>query len=202
MRDKDRAGRRFDTRRAAMLDGEGRLEELRPDGLLREVAGLSEGMVCVDIGSGTGTFSLPMSRLVGDEGIVYAVDESADMLEHIRKKQPPANLKLVHRNAERTGLASQVTDFCLLAFILHEVKQADRLVSEVSRLLKPGGKVLIVEWKADRDSPGPPRKIRLSRERLEGLLEDAGLSLIDYRDWSSNHYAATGVKKGPHKRTP
>jgi len=78
----------FDIKRAPLLDNEERIKELRPQQLLTQVAGITKGMTCVDLGCGTGTFSLPMAYCIGSEGIIYAVDDSAEMLEHIRAKTP------------------------------------------------------------------------------------------------------------------
>ena len=134
---------------------------------------------------------------MGNEGKVYAVDNSTDMLEHIQAKKPPTNLILVQHHVGQTGLDSQIADLCLLAFILHEVKVPDYVMTEVSRLLKPEGKVLVVEWKADLDSPGPPRNIRITKEQVERLFRQVGLSLIEYIDWSRNHYVAISNKVKP-----
>ncbi len=187
----------FDTKRARVLDNEERIKELRPHQLLTEVAGITKGMTCVDLGCGTGTFSLPMVYYVGNEGIVYAVDDSAEMLEYLRARNPPPNLKLVQRDAKQTELSSQIADFCLLAFILHEVKQPDGLINEAFRLLRPEGKALVVEWKAELDSPGPLRSRRLSREQVGRLFEQIGFSCFQYLDWSKNHYVAISSKKRP-----
>jgi ubiquinone/menaquinone biosynthesis C-methylase UbiE len=187
----------FDVKKASKLDSEGRINELRPHDLLKDVGGIGGGMVCVDFGSGTGTFSLPMAQLVGTEGKVYAIDKSNDMLEHIRAKKPPTNLILVERDAEQTGLDSQIADFCLMAFILHEVKAPDYVITEASRLLKPAGKVMVVEWKPRLDSPGPPRNRRISKEQIERLFHQAGLPFIEYIEWSQNHYVAIGNKVKP-----
>ena len=131
---------KFDSKKAHMLDTEGRIKDLRPAQLLSDVAGIKTGMTCIDLGCGTGIFSLPMALAVGKEGLVYAVDNSSAMLEYMRSKNPPSNLKLVHRDAGNTGLDSQIADFCLLAFILHEVRQPDILANEAFRLLRPGGR--------------------------------------------------------------
>lgn len=184
----------FDTRRAGLLDSEGRLKELRPQRLLGDVAGIAPGMTCVDLGCGTGTFSLPAVGLVGETGTVYAVDDSLEMLEHVRARELPPNLKLVHGDAARTELADEIADVCILAFILHEVKEASRLVAEAFRLLRPEGKIVAVEWRSELDSPGPPMTIRLSRARIEELLDEAGFSAFEYAVWSANHYWAKACK--------
>ena len=187
----------FNIKRALVLDNEERIKELRPYQLLKDVAGIVNGMTCVDLGCGTGTFSIPMSLCVGNEGVVYAVDDSAEMLAHIRAKNPPPNLILVNRDAEQTGLDDEIADFCLLAFILHEVKQPAHLIAEAFRLLKNGGKVSVVEWKAELASPGPPQNIRLTKVQVQRLFKEFGLSDFRFIDWSNNHYVALGSKKKP-----
>jgi ubiquinone/menaquinone biosynthesis C-methylase UbiE len=184
----------FYTKRALKLDNEERIKELRPYQLLRDAAGITNGMTCIDLGCGTGTFSFPMTLCVGNEGVVYAVDDSIEMLEYIRAKNPPPNLILVHRDASQTGLNSQIADFCLLAFILHEVKQPVSLMTEASRLLRPESKVLVVEWKAGLDSPGPPKSRRLARGDIEQLFKQVNFHNFEYTEWSKNHYVATGRK--------
>lgn len=185
----------FDIKQAHKLDNPSRIKELRPYDLLENAAGVIKGMTTVDFGSGTGTFALPMADLVGDEGKVYAIDNSMEMLNHIKVKNPPKNLVLLNNDVERTELHDQIADICLLAFILHEVKQPGNLISEAFRLLKPWGRLVIVEWKADLDSPGPPKKIRLSQEKIRQLLRRSGMVLDSYTEWTTNHYVAIGRNK-------
>ena len=185
----------FDIKHAHKLDNPSRIKELRPFDLLENEAGVIKGMTAVDFGSGTGTFALPMADLVGAAGKVYAIDSSAEMLNHIKVKNPPKNLVLLNNDVKRTELHDQVADICLLAFILHEVEQPGEVISEAFRLLKPMGRLVIVEWKADLDSPGPPRKIRLSRENIQQLLRGAGMVLERYTEWTTNHYVAIGRNK-------
>jgi len=104
-------------------------------------------------------------------------------------------LILVHGDVSQTGLDSEIADFCLLASILHEVEQPVNLMAEAFRLLKPEGKVLVLEWKADLDSPGPPKIRRLSRENVEQLFKQADFKNFQYVDWSQNHYVTLGDKK-------
>ena len=184
----------FNVKRAPALDNEGRLRELRIDQLLTEVAGIKSGMICLDLGSGTGAFSYPMINHVGQEGTVYAVDESNEMLDYARQKNPPANLQLINRDASGTGLEGEIGDFCLLAFLIHEVDKHGGLISETYRLLKTGGKVLIVEWKEELDSPGPPRKVRLAEKQVRQLFDRAGFKDFEYIDWTVNTYLAVGTK--------
>jgi ubiquinone/menaquinone biosynthesis C-methylase UbiE len=185
----------FDVKHASKLDDPARLIELRPQELLRDVAGIASGDTCIDFGSGTGIFAIPMAELAGKKGKVYAIDNSLEMLAHIRAKNPPVNLTLIQKDVKRTGLNSQIADICVLVFILHEVKESGELIAEAFRLLKPDGRLVIVEWKSDLDSPGPPRKSRISKEQIERLFGQTGLTLESYLDWSQNHYVVVGKQK-------
>ncbi len=185
----------FDIKRAPVLDSEGRIRDLRPEQLLVEMGGVGPGMTCIDLGCGTGTFAIPLAQIVSPGGVVYAVDDSPDMLGYLRARKPPPNLKPLQADARRTGLPGGIADFCLLAFLLHEVDDHAGLMSEAHRLLKPGGRVLMVEWRAEMDSPGPPRRLRLSREKVEALFSEAGFTGFRYVEWSANHYAATAARK-------
>ena len=186
------ADNNFDVTKAKKFDTKERIKELRPNHLLKDIVGVTQGMVCVDIGSGTGTFSFPMLSLVGENGAVYAVDDSQVMLNHILKKNPPANLKTVCASANNTGLDNNIADFCLLSFIMHEVKEPVSLLKEAFRLLNNGGKVCVIEWKAELTSHGPPIGIRITSKHLKELFNQARLSYFEYIDWTSSHYIAIG----------
>ncbi len=185
----------FDPKIAPVLDSNERIKELRPYQLLKDKAGIKRGWTCIDLGSGTGTFSLRMLSCVGAEGIVYAVDDSDEMLARIKANNPRPNLVLVHGDVTRTGLSDNIADFCLMSSILHEVDRPDKLVAEAFRLLRPGGSVLALDWKAELDSPGPPQRRRLSREKVENLLQQAGFINVAYSDWSRNYYVVIADKK-------
>src|SRR5512137_1815629 len=102
--ERERERGRFDTSRSQRLNNPGRLQELQPERVIRDIAGVKPGMTCVDFGSGTGIFSLPMAKAVGLKGTVYAVDKSPEMLAWIRNLHPPRQLKLVEADATATGL--------------------------------------------------------------------------------------------------
>lgn len=185
----------FDIKKAPVLENQERLTELRINQLLSDIAAIKEGMTCIDLGCGTGVFSFPLVDHVGEKGHIYAVDESNEMLDYIRKKKPLKNMLLINRDASDTGLKSNIADICLLAFILHEVSNSYSLIKEAFRLLKPNGNLLVVEWKAELDSKGPPSHVRIPQDQLMQLFNQAGFAGFRYIDWSVNHYIAIGAKK-------
>ena len=186
----------FDVRDAQKLDDPLRLQKLRPRELLQKIAGIKPGDTCVDLGSGTGTFAIPMAEMSAPGGSVLAVDDSPEMMAHLKAKNPPPNLKLIQRSVIETGLPGHSADVCLAAFILHELSPPDLLVYEAVRLLKQGGRLVIVEWVAGLDKPGPPASVRISRDEIIRLFKATGLELRSYTAWLPDNYVALGEKIG------
>jgi ubiquinone/menaquinone biosynthesis C-methylase UbiE len=183
----------FDTRRLERLNNPGRLKELRPEQLLTQIAGISRGMTCLDLGAGTGVFALPMAEIVGATGTVYAVDNSRDVLDYLASLAHGPQLRTVNADVSNTGLSAGIIDVCLAAFILHELSDRSAAVAEAFRVLKPGGAFVIVEWRMD-SRIGPPADVKVSPEKARELLSSAGFTPGDYREWSINHYVMTGTK--------
>ena len=113
---------------------------------------LSDGMSAMDIGSGMGFFTMPMSVCVGERGNVIAVDSQPEMLVGLEKKARmltagSGNITL-HRcdiNSLNIGHWNETVDFALVFMMLHEVPDADRLIREVYSVLTVGGKLLFSE---------------------------------------------------------
>ena len=184
----------FKPGQAAKLDTPGRITELRPTELLRDTMQVKRGMTGVDLGSGTGVFAIALAEL-SESGTVYAVDHSDIMQGHLQEKEPPANITPVTAEVFETGLPDGIADVVVGGFILHEIKAPVRLVNEAFRLLKPGGRLAIIDWREDREDMGPPRSRRISRERVEQMFTEAGLTVDAYLNWTDNHFVALGTRQ-------
>jgi len=111
---------------------------------------LSEGMTAMDIGSGMGFFTIPMSVIAGERGKAIAVDLQPEMLVGLEKKAQKAGSANItfHQcgfDSLNVGQWNGTVDFALIFMMLHEVPDADRLIQEVHSVLAPGGKVLFSE---------------------------------------------------------
>jgi ubiquinone/menaquinone biosynthesis C-methylase UbiE len=135
----------------------GREGEMREKAL--RLARLSEGEKALDIGCGTGTLAIAAKRHVGETGVVCGVDASLQMLARAVKKGRHAGVDIDFRNAAVEALPFRDSQFDLVlsTLMLHHLpgKVREECAREIRRVLKPGGRVLIIDF-------GPPEAQRKS----------------------------------------
>ena len=123
------------------------------------------GMTVLDIGCGRGFSSLGLARLVGEDGLVIAVDLQPQMLDMVKERAAKAGLSNRIRihccAANRIGIRGKI-DFAVAFFMLHEVPDARNFLRELFTLLKPGGRLFIAE-----------PKIHVSQHYFERIVQEA-----------------------------
>ncbi len=112
----------------------------RRQALLR--AGMKPGMRVVDIGVGTGLVATQAALILGDSTSVTGVDPSTGMLQHA---QVPAGVKLVEGSAENIPFPDNSFDFLSMGYALRHISDLSLAFAEFHRVLKPGGRVCILE---------------------------------------------------------
>lgn len=169
-------GRLFDPAQSHRLENPERPKYMPVDELVSRLE-IASGMTVGDIGAGTGYFALPIARVALPNGKVLAVDMQDEMLEKLRVKldQPgvPRNIDLVQGSATGTNLPSHVCDAVLIANVWHELDDQAATLKEMARILKPHGRLAILDWRPDvEEPPGPPLHHRVGMEQVRASLED------------------------------
>src|SRR5690348_4002709 len=121
--------------------------------MIRDAVGVSAG-VWADLGAGTGTFTRALTELLGAGSTVYAVDDDARAVRALRElsSSTSGNVQVIAVNADFTrplqlpGSVHAQLDGILLANALHFVRDAERALSELVKQLRPGGRVIVVEY--------------------------------------------------------
>jgi len=186
---------KFNPAHIGRLLGGGRLRDVKPRQLLLE-EGLKRGDVFIDIGCGPGFFTLPAARILGTKGLAYAVDTEPRMLTELKKRNPPANLKCILSSESVVPLPDNTGDFLLLVHVIHEAEDKAAFLRELNRLLKPGGQVLVIDWKKRHEEHGPPIWDRVTLKELTALLKEAGFKGIKSKPFINNpsHYRVIAKK--------
>ena len=136
---------------AAWLEREERQQEERGDLLLREL-GLKPGMTVADVGAGTGYYARRMAPLVGSSGEVLAVDvqpEMIQMLTELAKKAGLSNIRPVLGALDNVKLADNSVDLAIMVDVYHELEFPFEVMQSLVRAIKPGGRVVFVEYRAE-----------------------------------------------------
>lgn len=171
---------KFNMEKLERLNDPGRFETLPPD-VFWDALGAPDGeAVLVEIGAGTGLFASAFVARSPDV-IVYAADTADQMLEWMQFNRPEvlAN-RIFPVKASETGLPlpDAMADCVYMINLHHELAEPDASYAEALRLLKPGGRLLVVDW-APRDTPkGPPQEVRVSPDELQAMLERAGFAEV------------------------
>ncbi len=108
---------------------------------------VSEGMTVLDYGCGNGYFSIPLSKMAGNSGKVYSVDIQKEMLDKLETKLASlsiSNITTVNIGNEKLNLPV-LLDFAIVVYVVHEIQDKISFFKELFALLKPQGKLLIIE---------------------------------------------------------
>lgn len=160
-----------------------------------ESFGLEPGMKVADFGSGSGYFTILMSKRVGENGVVTALDIMESALETVRAKASAAglkNLQTIRTDLEALGgssLPDNSQNMVLLANILFQSPQKAEIIKEAKRVLSPGGKMIVIDWKKEANGGlGPPAELKIDQEVLRSMLEKEGLVFLSDIDAGSFHF--------------
>jgi len=159
---------------ADWLERPERQPEERPDLLLHSLP-LRPGEVAADIGAGTGYLSWRMAGMVGNKGRVYCVDIQQEMLDLLAKKMAEhhtTNFQAVLGTATDTRLPADSVDVALMVDVYHEFDHPYEMMQSLLRALKPGGRIVWVEYRAeDPEVPIKPlHKMSEAKVRKEAAL--------------------------------
>lgn len=160
--------------------------------------GVHDGMKVVDLGAGSGFYSYEAARRVGVSGRVYAVDVQKDLLERLRSNaisQGLRNIEVVWGNVEKIGgtkLREGIADIVIASNILFQVEKPDDFCLEIKRILRIGGKVLVVDW--SEVSPLGPKTVFPS-VKAQMLFEKSGFKLEQSFGAGDHHYGFIFVRQ-------
>lgn len=152
----------------------------------------------VDLGSGYGTFSIPVARMI--QGTVHAFDIEPEMIEFLQIKADQLNITNIESHlqdfiTEGTGLPDNSTDYVMLFNILHN-ENPEQLLNETFRILKPGAKAGIIHWRSDILTPrGPRLDIRPKPAECRRWAEESGFNIIKELTIKPYHFGII-IQKG------
>jgi len=146
--------------------------------------GLEEKMRVGDLGCGArGYFATQAAKMVGNKGIVYAVDVVKNVLTSVLSQAHILgiyNIKTIWSNLEKYGatkILPNSLNVALLINVLFQTKEDETVIKEAIRLLKLDGKLVVCDWKRTGALFGPPVELRVDFARIKQIGAALGLKL-------------------------
>lgn len=157
---------------------------------------LKPGATVADIGAGTGYMVAALSKALGQDGTVIAIDASAEMVEYLlRRKDELGPAKIVPRKVgpDDPELQAVSVDRVLMLDTWHHVKVREAYAKKVYEGLKRGGRFVIVEYEVNAEI-GPPKAMRIEPGQVRKQLEAAGFRVEIVQESMPRHYIVVGHK--------
>jgi ubiquinone/menaquinone biosynthesis C-methylase UbiE len=161
--------------------------------------GLREGMKVGDFGAGSGHYSIAAAGVVGRDGKVYAIDVQEDVLKHLldsAERQTNGasrhSIQTIWGNIEKAGgtkLKDQSLDAGILSNTLFQIEHKEDAVKELKRVIKSGGKLLVVDWAGAYGGMGPAPHHVVSESQAEELFIRGGFYKAKSFRAGVHHYA-------------
>jgi ubiquinone/menaquinone biosynthesis C-methylase UbiE len=167
----------FDPKNIDILEAEDRKIWQDPEEILGEIR-LNSDYIAADLGCGSGFFTFPISRRVKK---IYGIDVQEEMLKFVAQKirrEKIENVELLLSEEGEIPLENHSVDLLLSVNTLHEFSDKEKMIKEIQRVLKPNGKAVIVDFKKEETSFGPPVAIRISSEQAKQLFEKYGFKAL------------------------
>lgn len=169
---------------------------LNPEKILKEELNLSATMTAADFGAGSGGWAIPLAQILQD-GRVIAVDILSGPLSALTSQAKLSRILNIQTEiadvTKGTKIAPGFCDLVLMTNVLFQCgENKNKVLEEGKRVLRNGGKILVIEWK--KSANFGPRERAVSLEDIKKLAEEAGLKVAKEFEASPYHYGIILVK--------
>lgn len=184
----------FNPKKLSKLNNPQRLKALPPQFII-DKSGIKDPKVVIDLGAGTGFYSIPFAREY-KYCKIYACDISEVMvdwmLDHVSDQYE--NIIPVKIENNSILLMDEIADFLFMINLQHELDKPKETIKECHRLLKIGGKITISDFKKEKSEIGPPFEIRVAPSVVNAMLLESGFSDIKVYNELDQNYLITATK--------
>jgi arsenite methyltransferase len=159
------------------LEAHDRVANLKMDEIVARLH-LKPGQTVADIGAGSGLFEVPLAKAVSPGGKVYAVDIDEGFFPQIKKKADEAhltNVQTVLGKYSDPNLPVRNVDMVFFHDVLHHIQDRAGYLKAVTGYLKPGGRVVVIDYEMGQGPHKAAPDLEVSREQLGAWAKDAGL---------------------------
>jgi len=164
----------------SILESPERDAEQKPHEVIAAL-GIKPGETVADIGAGSGYFAFRFANHVGANGRVYAVDINSDMILYMNRRIRDLKLKnvvTILSDPDDPLVPEASVDRFFICDTWHHIENRAQYLTLMRKMLKPGGPVIVIDYKKDPLPVGPPPEMKLAREEVIRQMESHGFKLL------------------------
>lgn len=161
---------------------------------------IGEGTKVADFGAGSGHYTIEAAKAVGDSGFVYAVEIQRDLLDRVKnlaREKNLHNVEVLWGDLEKiggSGLGDSSVNSVIVSNILFQIENKEDFIKEAARVLKPGGKLLLVDWTDSFGGMGPAPEMVVSEDVVTSLFKKNGF-IVDKNIYAGEHHFGKILRK-------
>jgi len=161
---------------------------------------LALGSRVADFGAGSGAYTLAAARAVGERGKVYAVDVQKELLTKLSahaSAENVSNVEVIWGDLDRVGgskILDETMDAVIISNLLFQSEDKQSLLLEAKRVLKAGGKALIIDWSESYGGLGPSPAHIVSLDEAKKMVSEAGFTISKEFNAGAHHWGMVAVR--------
>jgi arsenite methyltransferase len=160
--------------------------------------GIKQGEVIADVGAGSGYFTFRLVHHVGDNGRVYAIDVSPEMILHLNRRirdLKASNVSSILADPDDPLLPERSVNRFFFSDSWHHIEDQAKYLSLMKKMLKPGGEIIMIDFHKKELPVGPPMQMKIARDDLIKQMEGNGFRLVKEHTFLPYQYFLVFVPK-------
>ncbi len=160
---------------------------------------IKTGDIVADIGVGSGYFTIPLAKRVGNNGMVFAEDIQIEMINYVSKKVEGLemkNVRVIFGKPDDPSLLDNFFNLVFLANTYHELEKPFSMLKNISKDLRYYGRLAVIDWDPSKKPPfGPLKEDKVPEHIVIKEVESVGFDLIEKHNFMPYHYFLVFKKK-------
>jgi len=163
--------------------------------------GIEPGMSVADFGAGSGHYIWPIAEALENSGQLFAIDVQQDLLRRIHNeahKRGYKNIKIIWTDLEKpksSKIADRALDYVLISNLLFQIENKSSVIQEARRVLKPSGKLILIDWSDSFGGLGPQTSNVVPMTAGIQLLRQGGFEITDEFKAGAHHWGLLALPK-------
>lgn len=159
-----------------------------------QVLTLAPGSRVADFGAGSGAYTLALAQMVGRDGKVYAIEVQKELTEKLATQaieRGLSNIETIWGDIDRVGgsnIVENSLDALVISNVLFQSEDKTALAREAFRVLKSGGKALIIDWSASFSGMGPSSAEVVTVTQGKAIFIEIGFVFISEFNAGAQHW--------------